>query len=130
MLLFGAFFLLFETMIEFRENLFYRKIFSCQWKPFSIFCQKKQFSRIPETQFSTNASFRVLQTDFVASTNHKLFFCLVKNYFPAIGGFSLLWKPSTLLESSFLLTETVPDMSGNHFLKKDLILASGNSFSS
>ena len=35
----------------------------------------------------------------------------------------------TLLDSSFLLAETVTDMSGNQFLKKDLILdilASGN----
>ena len=37
MLLFGAFFLLLETMIEIRENQFKRKIFSSWWKPFSVF---------------------------------------------------------------------------------------------
>ena len=35
---------------------------------------------------------------------------------------------STLLKSSFLLTETTTDMNGNHILKADLILASGNNF--
>ena len=50
---------------------------------------------------------------------------------PAIGDvFSLWWKPSTQLERSFLLAESVTDMSGNHFLKTDLALAGGNSFSS
>ena len=54
-----------------------------------------------------------------------------ESFIPAIGkGFFLQWKPSTLPESSFPLTETVTDMSGNHFLKIDLILAGGNSFSS
>ena len=36
MLLFGDFFLQLEIMIKIRGNL-NRKIFSCQWKPFSIF---------------------------------------------------------------------------------------------
>ena len=54
-----------------------------------------------------------------------------KSFIPAIGEeFSLQWKQSTLLESSFLLAEAVNDMSRNHFLKIDLILAGGNSFSS
>ena len=54
-----------------------------------------------------------------------------ESFIPAIGeGFYLWWKPSTLLESFFLLAETVTNMSENHFLKTDLILASGNSFSS
>ena len=113
------------------------KIFSCQWKPFSIFSKKKQFFRIVETYFSRNAPFRIVETDFLASANHKLFFRLVEIYFfkesfiPAIGeGFSFYWKLSTLLESYFLPAINVTDMSGNHFLKIDLILASGNSFSS
>ena len=62
-----------------------------------------------ETYFSTNASLRLVETDYLVSTNYKLFFRLVKTYFfnesfiPAIGqGFSLYWKPSILLESSFL----------------------------
>ena len=69
--------------------------------------------------------------DFFANAS----FCLVEMYFfnesliRAIGeGFALYWKPSTILESSFLLAKTITDMSGNHFLKTDLILASGNSF--
>ena len=54
-----------------------------------------------------------------------------ESFIPLIGKrFSLCWKPSTLLESSFLLAKTVTDMSENHFLKTYLILASGNSFSS
>ena len=39
-----------------------------------------------------------------------------KSFIPAIGGFSLQQKPSTLLERSLLLVETVNDMSGNLFL--------------
>ena len=87
--------------------------------------------------FSTNASFRVVETDFLASTNHKLFFRLVETYslnesfISAIGeGSSVHWEPSTLIESSFLLAKTVTDMSGYHFLKTDLIFANGSSFSS
>ena len=82
--------------------------------------------------FSMNASFQVVEMDFLASTNHKLILRLLEAFFyesfiPAIGeGFSLYWKPSTLLESSFLLAKTVTDMSGNYLLKIDLILASGN----
>ena len=90
-----------------------------------------------ETYFSANDSFRVVETDFLTNTNHKLFFPSSENVFfdesfiPAIGeGFSFQWKPSALPESSFLLAETVTDMNGKHFLKTNLILASGNSFSS
>ena len=38
-----------------------------------FFCQKKQFFRIEEMYFSTNASFRVVETDFLAGTNHFLY---------------------------------------------------------
>ena len=85
-----------------------------------------------------------METSFLTSTNQ--FLCIfqrllpVTAFFPSTGniffseffsptigeGFSLYWKPSTLLESAFLLAETVTDMSGNQFLKKDLFLASGN----
>ena len=92
-----------------------------------------------ETYFSTNASFRVVETDFLASTNHffrdsclgKLLFLssgnvfLNESFIPAIGeGFFSLMETVTLLESFFLLAETV--MSGNQFLKTELILAGGN----
>ena len=98
---------------------------------FSIFCQKKQFFHIVETYSSTNASFRIVETDFLASTNHNETYSFNESFILAIGeGFSLYWKPSTLLESFFLLAKTVTDMSGNHFSKTDLILANGNSFSS
>ena len=136
MLLFGAFLLLLDTMIEIRGINFNRKIFSCQWKTFSFLCQKKQLLRIVETYFSTNASFLVVETDFLASTNHKLFLfqqkrILSKFFILAVAeGFFLQWKASILLECSFLLGETVTGMSGNHFLKTDLILSSENSFSS
>ena len=99
-LLFGAFFLLLETMIE--EINFNRKIFFCYWKPFSIFLQKKkkkkQFFCIVETYFSTNASLQLVETDFLANTNHnKLFFRLVETYF--------LTNPSLqLLEKDFLFS--------------------------
>ena len=91
----------------------------------------------PATYFLTNASFRVVETDFLASTNHNFSFRLVEPYFfnesfiPAIQeGFCLYQNPSTLLEISFLLTKTVTDMSRSHFLKADLILTSENLFSS
>ena len=48
-----------------------------------------------------NASFRVVETDFLASTNHKLFFRLVETYF--------LTNPSfQLLEKDFLFSENRP----------------------
>ena len=84
-----------------------------------------------------SASFRVVETDFLASTNDKLFFRLVETYFLMNSSFQLLqkhfplyWRPSTLLDSFFLLTKTVTDVSGNPFLRIDLIPAGGNSFSS
>ena len=101
-----------------------------------VFFQKMQFFCIVGTYFSTNASFRVVerifwlvQTISLFPSSRNVFFN--ETFIPAIGeGFSLYWKHSTLLESSFLPTKTVTDMSGNHFLKTDLILASRNSFSS
>ena len=52
-----------------------------------------------------------------------------ESFIPAIGEeFSLYWKPSTLLESFFLLAKTVTGVSENHFLKTGLVLASGNHF--
>ena len=88
-----------------------------------------------ETYFLTNTSFRVVETDFLASTNHSFFSawwkCIFFNesFISAIGeGFSLYWKPSTLLDSSFVLAKTITNMNGNHFLKTNFILASGNHF--
>ena len=111
---------------------------------FVFFCQEKQFFHIKETYFSTNPSFRVVKTDFVASRNHffiyffrdscrrKLFFLFSGNLFlsesfiPAIGkGFFSLMETVTLLECFFLLAETVTAMNGNQFLKRELILAGG-----
>ena len=92
------------------------------------------FFSVVGTYFSMNASFPL----------RKWIFWLVQtiSFFPSSGnvffnksiifaiaeGFSLYWKPSTLLKSSFLLAIT--DMSGNNFLKTDPLLPSGNSFSS
>ena len=54
---------------------------------------------------------------------------LNESFIPAIGGrFSSLMEAVTLLESFFLLLETVTAMSGNQFLKTKLILAGGNWF--
>ena len=57
-----------------------------------FFCQKKQFLRIVETYFSTNASFRVAETDFLASSNYNLFFPLLEIYFLTNPSFQLLEK--------------------------------------
>ena len=43
-------------------------------------------------------------------------------------GLPIQWKLSTLFESFFLVAKTITDMSGNHFLKTELILAIGNHF--
>ena len=77
--------------------------------------QKKQFFHIVEKYFSTNTLFRVVKTDFLASTNHFLYIFSEtssnESFFPSIGisflnksfilgigeGFSLYWKPSTVL---------------------------------
>ena len=78
-----------------------------------------------------NASLWVVETDFLASTTHNLFPSNGNLFFNEsflAEKFSLQWKPSTLLVSSFLLAENVTDTSGNHCLKTDFILASVNSF--
>ena len=92
-LLFGAFYLLLETMIEIRrESILTEKYFPASGNHFQFFCQKKQFLRIVETYFSTNASFRVVETDFLASTNCKFFFRLVETYVLMNPSFQLLEK--------------------------------------
>ena len=85
-----------------------------------------------------------METDFLAKTNHflnffrdscqgKLFFLsggnlfLNESFIPAFEeGFFSLMETITLLESFFLQVETVTAMSGNQFLKTELILAGGN----
>ena len=75
----------------------YRKIFFCQWKPFLIFLLEQVIFCVVETHFSTNASLRVVETDFLTSTNHKLSFHPVETYF--------LMNPSLqLLEEDFLFS--------------------------
>ena len=92
--------------------------FSVQWK--RIFQQMLHFRQ-------RKWIFWLLQTISFFSSSGNVFFN--ESFIPAIGeGFSLQLKPSTLLENSFLLVETVTDMSGNHFLKIYLILAGGNHF--
>ena len=70
---FGASFLLLETMIQTRGINFERKIFSCQWKLFPIFCQRKQFFRLAETYFLTNPSFHLMKKDFLFKGSHLLY---------------------------------------------------------
>ena len=80
-----------------------------------------------------NASFWVVETDFLANAEtpagERFIFCLAETYFsmnPSLGFFSLM-DIVTLLESFFLLAETVTAMSGDQFLRtKLIILASGN----
>ena len=59
------------------ESILTEKFFPVGGNRFFV-CQKKQFFRIVETYFSANASFRVVETDFLAGTNPKLFFRLVE----------------------------------------------------
>ena len=86
-----------------------------------IFLPEEAVFRIVEKYFSTNASFRVMETDFLASTNHFLYFFqrlqpgkafflssgngfLSEPFITAIGeGFFSLMKTVTLPESFFLL---------------------------
>ena len=96
-----------------------------------------------ETYFSTNASFRLVEMNFLACTNHflyvlrhycqgKLFFLSSGNVFmnehfiPAIGegSFSPV-EHVTLFERLFLLAKS-DVMSGDQFLNTELILAGGN----
>ena len=109
-------FLLVKTIFDFLAR---RSSFSVQWERISRrMVHSGQWTRI----------FRLVQTISFFPSSGNVFFN--ESFIPAIRGFSLYWKPSTLFESSFLLAKTVIDMSGNHFLKTNLILASGNSFSS
>ena len=85
-LLFRAFFLLLETIIEIMSNQFEQSIFFL----------------LVETSLSTNASFRVAETDFLASTNHKLFFRLVQTYFLTNPSFQL-WENYFLYSRNRLL---------------------------
>ena len=94
--------------------------------------------------FSTNAPFRVVETDFLAGTNHVLYIFQIlmpiKAFFPiyrkrtferilhsgSLERIFLECKPSTLFGTLFLIPETVTDMIEKQFLKTKLILASGN----
>ena len=68
-----------------------KKHFPASGKHFLWFyCQKKQFFRIEETYFSTNASFRVVETDFLASTNHFLY--IFSETLTGESFFSVQWK--------------------------------------
>ena len=109
---------------------------------FKFSCQKKQIILIVETYFSTNASSRVLEADFLACTNQSFiyfsetpaserFFPSSRNVFlngsfiPAVGkGFFSV--ETVYFEGLFPISETVTDMSEKQFLKTELILMSGN----
>ena len=91
-----------------RESILTENYFPASGNHFRFFCQKKQFFRnvfvyfVAEMYFSINASFRVVEMNFLARTKDKLFFRLVETYF--------LMNPSLkLLETDFLF-------SGNHLL--------------
>ena len=141
-----------ETIIDIIGNQFQKKKHfpSIGNRFFRFSCQKKQFFCIEEMYFSTNASFRVVKTYFLASTNHLYIYIYIYFFFQrllpekdfflssgnlflnesfilAIGeGFFSAMKTVTLLESFFLLVETITVMSGNQFLKTELILSGGN----
>ena len=94
--------MLLETMIEIRESISTEKYFLVSGNHFRFFRQKMQFFHKLGTCFSMNAPFRIVETDFLASTIHKVFLRLVETYF--------LTNPSIkLLEKDFLFI-------GNHLL--------------
>ena len=150
MVLFRAFFLMLETIVEIRENQFFLKnTFSCQWKPFSLFFLPEEavFSYRGNVFFNEcfipgngNGSSGQYKPFFIFPLLEKVSFSVQWNVFlnesfiPAIGeGFLSLMETVTLFESFFLPVEIA--MSGNQFLKTELILvvetdflASGNHF--
>ena len=65
-----SFFLPLKTMIEIRGKT--EKHYPASGDHFRFFYKEKQFFRIKETNFSTSVSFRVMETTFLASKNHKL----------------------------------------------------------
>ena len=100
-LLLGAFFLILETKIENWWNRFEQKIILLLIETiFDFFSQKKPLFHIVKTYFLTSASFRVVETDFLACTNHNFFpssgnVFLNESFILAVGeGFSPSWKPS------------------------------------
>ena len=76
MLLFRYFFLFGNHYWNYGEPVLKGRYFpACGNHLLQFSCQKKQFFHIVdivETYFSTNASFGVVETDFLASTNHFL----------------------------------------------------------
>ena len=115
MLLFEAFFLLLETMIEIRRNQFLQKfVFLLVEIIFNLFCQKRQFFRILETYFSTNALFQVVEPNFMASTNHKLFF-RHKLVFWRTLHFSYWRKIFSLVETAYFAWEFSPTSQNRHW---------------
>ena len=69
--------------------------------------------------------FRILSEKGFFLTSGNLF--LNESFIPGNGeGFLFLMETVTLLESFFLLAEIVTSMSGNQFLKTELIVGGGN----
>ena len=125
MLLFGAFLLLLEIIIEIRGNQFQHKLETI----FGFFARRSgpsvQWKRIFQRLLHSGQwkrNFWLVQTISFFPSSGNVFFN--ESFIPAFGeGFFLQCEPSALLESSFLQAETVTDMGGNHFSKTDLKLA-------
>ena len=104
-----------EAIIEIRENIFLlvETIF------FDFLARGSSFS------VSRNRIFQeMLEKAFFLSSGNLF---LNESFIPAIGeGYFSLMKTVTLLESLFLLAETVTAVSGNQFLKIELVLAGEN----
>ena len=117
-LLIRAFFL--TTIMEIRGNQFFMKsiLLLVETIFFNFLAGISSFFGIVETYFSTNVSFRVVKTDFLANTNYFLYLFSrirpVKAFLPSSGkesffeqilhssywdGFFLYGKPSTLIIS-------------------------------
>ena len=97
------------------EPILKEKHFPVSGKHFlRFYCQKKQFSGIVETYFSTNASFPVVETDFFANTNRFLI------YFPETPASENSFLSSghhPRPQSNFLKIALTPhDFAGNFYL--------------
>ena len=136
MLLFRAFFRCWKPFLKYWEPILKEKHFPASGKTiFADFLVRKSSFSI-----SRNASFRAVETDFLVSTNHILYIFFQRllpeiAFFLFSGNFVLneSFVPARIFLSNgdcylkvFLLTGTVTAMSGNQFLKAELILVGKN----
>ena len=86
------FFCCWKPELKLGEINFKRKVFCCQWKPFSIFLPEEAVFPYSGNAFFNECFIRGNGNEFLASTNHKLFFRLVETYFLTNPSFQLSEK--------------------------------------